>query len=210
MPRPPGATANSRPARVAGGNPRAVAGGAGPELPLFAPAMTTTATPKTIMARIGTPTFVAQPRKCRPARTSRDQVRLGGWGSSERSSFAHSALAARRSAGAALTSSSWRAGMTAASGGAGLRGPALYGPALYGPALYGPALYGPALRGPALYARSPNSKPGVMGRSSSGHAGDGTGTGWLTMGVDLKPLGAAPAPSARAPARRPRPHTHAR
>ena len=108
MPRPLAAAVKSLPARVAGGKPRAVAGGAGPELPLFAPAITTTATPKTTMARIGIATLTPQPRNSSPARNSRDHRRLAGWGSSERSSPAHSAPAARRSGrGRGLA---WRAG----------------------------------------------------------------------------------------------------
>ena len=101
IPRPLTAAVKSLPARVAGGKPRAVADGAGPALPLFAPAITTTATPKTTIARIGIATLTPQPRKSRPARNSRDHWRLGGWGSSERSSPAHSAPAALRSGRAA-------------------------------------------------------------------------------------------------------------
>ena len=78
MPRSLAGAVKSLPARVAGGKPRAVAGGAGPELPLFAPAITTTATPKTTMARIGIATLTPQPRKSRPARNSLDQRRLAG------------------------------------------------------------------------------------------------------------------------------------
>ena len=95
MPRALSAAVKSLPARVAGGKPRAVAGGAGPELPLFASAITTTATPKTTMARMGIATLAHQPRNSSPARNSWDHRRLAGWGSSERSSPAHSAPAAR-------------------------------------------------------------------------------------------------------------------
>ena len=97
MPRPLSAAVKSLPASVAGGKPRAVAGGAGPALPAFAPTITTTATPKTTMARIGIATRNPQPRNSSPSRNSRDHRRLTGWGSSERSSPAHSALAARGS-----------------------------------------------------------------------------------------------------------------
>ena len=95
MPRPPPAAVKSLPARVAGGKPSEAADGVGPALPLFAPAITTTATPKTTMARIGIATLIPQPRNSRPARNSRDQRRLTGWGSSEPSSLVHSAPAAR-------------------------------------------------------------------------------------------------------------------
>ena len=95
MPRPLAAAVKSLPARVAGGKPREAADGVGPAWPLFAPAITTTATPKTTMARIGIATLIPQPRNSRPARNSRDQRRLTGWGSSEPSSLVHSAPAAR-------------------------------------------------------------------------------------------------------------------
>src|SRR6516225_8062151 len=90
MPRTLAAAVKSWPARVAGGKPREAADGAGPAWPLFASAITATATPKTTMARIGIATLTPQPRNSRPARNSRDQRRLAGWGSSERSSPAHS------------------------------------------------------------------------------------------------------------------------
>ena len=95
MPRPLPAAVKSLPARVAGGKPSEAADGAGPPWPLFAPAITTTATPKTTMARIGIATLIPQPRNSRPFTNSRDQRRLTGWGSSERSSPVHSAPAAR-------------------------------------------------------------------------------------------------------------------
>src|SRR5690348_16732268 len=93
MPRPPPAVMKSLPASVAGGKPSEAADGVGPAWPLFASAITTTATPKTTMARIGIATQIPQPRNCRPAANSRDQRRLTGWGSSERSRLAHSAPA---------------------------------------------------------------------------------------------------------------------
>ena len=91
MPRTLAPAVKSLPARVAGGKPSEAADGVGPAWPLFASAITTTATPKTTMARIGIATLIPQPRNSRPARNSRDQRRLTGWGSSERSSPAHSA-----------------------------------------------------------------------------------------------------------------------
>jgi hypothetical protein len=94
MPRPPGATVNSLPARLAGGNPSDAVDGVGLVLPLFAPEITTTATPRMIMARIGTPTLVSQPRKWSAARNSADQFRLAGCGRKERTRVAHSVLAA--------------------------------------------------------------------------------------------------------------------
>ena len=97
MPRPLAAAVKSLPASVAGGKPSAAAGGAGPALPLFAPAITTTATPKTTMARIGIATRIPQPRNSSPAMNSRDQRRLTGSGTKERTSLAHSAPAAFRS-----------------------------------------------------------------------------------------------------------------
>ena len=99
MPRPLPAAVKSLPARVAGGKPSEAADGVGPAWPLFAPAITTTATPKTTMARIGIATLIPQPRNSRPFTNSRDQRRLTGWGSSERSRPAHSALAARPAPG---------------------------------------------------------------------------------------------------------------
>ena len=62
MPRSFGAAVNWLPARVAGGKPRDEVSGVGPGLPLLAFASTTTATPSTTMARIGTATLVPQPR----------------------------------------------------------------------------------------------------------------------------------------------------
>ena len=94
MPRLLAAAVKSLPARVAGGKPREAAGGAGPGLPLFAPAITTTATPNTTMARIGIATRIPQPRNSSPARNSWDQRRLTGWGSRERTSLDHSDPAA--------------------------------------------------------------------------------------------------------------------
>ena len=78
MPRSLSAAMKSLPASVAGGKPSAVADGAGPELPLFAPTITTTATPKTTMARIGIATLAHQPRNSSPARNSWDHRRLAG------------------------------------------------------------------------------------------------------------------------------------
>ena len=94
MPRPLSAVPKSAPARVAGGNPRAAGGGAGPGglLP-FAPAMTTTATPNTIMATIGMITRVPTPRKWSAERNSANQLRRTGSGRNDRSSPAHSARA---------------------------------------------------------------------------------------------------------------------
>src|SRR5271170_577396 len=51
MPRPLAAAENALPAKVAGGKPSAAGGGAGPSWLSFAPAMTATATPNTIMDR---------------------------------------------------------------------------------------------------------------------------------------------------------------
>src|SRR6266702_2361968 len=116
MPRPLPAAVKSLPARVAGGKPSEAADGAGPPWPLFAPAITTTATPKTTMARIGIATLIPQPRNSRPFTNSRDQRRLTGWGSSERSRPAHSAPAARPAPGAS-------AGRPGAGGGAGKPAP---------------------------------------------------------------------------------------
>ena len=90
MPRPLAATVNWLPARVAGGKPSEDGGGAGPELPLLASAITTTAMPEMIMATIGTTTRTARPRKCKADRNSLNQLRLTGSGRNERSSRAHS------------------------------------------------------------------------------------------------------------------------
>ena len=192
MPRPPGATVKSLPASVAGGNPRAVAEGAGPALPLFAPTMTTTATPNTIMARIGTPTRITQPRNSSPARNSLDQLGRAGWGSRERSSVPHSAAAP--SSGRAVAC--WFAG--AGRPPASRRRP-------------GRGTSGPG--GPNCRARSSNSKPGLGAGptlsdhaaarpggtwlcrggaacpAAPGHAGGGPGIGWPTVDVYLNRLG---------------------
>ncbi len=93
MPRPLSTAPKSAPARVAGGNPRAAGGGAGPAWLPFAPAMTTTATPNTIMATIGMITRVPTPRKWSAERNSANQLRRTGSGRNERSSRAHSARA---------------------------------------------------------------------------------------------------------------------
>jgi hypothetical protein len=85
---------NSLPARLAGGNPSDAGDGDGPERPPFAPEITTTATIRTITAKIGIPTRVTQPRKWSPARNSADQLRLAGGGKKERTSVAHSVPAA--------------------------------------------------------------------------------------------------------------------
>src|SRR5580692_1024978 len=118
MPRTLAPAVKSPPARVAGGKPSEAADGVGPAWPLFASAITTTATPKTTMARIGIATLIPQPRNSRPARNSRDQRRLTGWGSSERSRLAHSAPAA--GAGPSSRRAAGRPG--AERGGAGLYG----------------------------------------------------------------------------------------
>ena len=95
MPRPVAAALNALPARVAGGKPSAAGGGAGPLGLLFAPAMTATATPNTIMATIGMMTRTPAPRKCSAERNSANQLRLTGSGRNERSSRTHSVPAPR-------------------------------------------------------------------------------------------------------------------
>ena len=132
MPRPPPAAVKSLPARVAGGKPSEAADGVGPALPLFAPAITTTATPKTTMARIGIATLIPQPRNSRPAANSRDQRRLTGWGRSERSRpgplgagrpvRAVLAAAGRAAGERARLVRGERAGRVRRAGGPGLRG----------------------------------------------------------------------------------------
>src|SRR5689334_7036140 len=97
MPRPLGVAVKSLPASVAGGKPSALGGGVGPALPVFTPVSTTTATPKTTMARIGIATRIPQPRNSRPSMNCRDQRRLTGSGTREPTSFDHSAPAAFRS-----------------------------------------------------------------------------------------------------------------
>ncbi len=166
IPRPPGAGVNWRPASVAGGKPRAVAGGAGPELLLFAPAMTTTATPNTIMARIGTPTLVTQPRNCSPARKSENQVRLGGGGSSERSSFAHSVLAVLRSDRPA---GSWPA-LALAGAGPGTAGPGTAGRSSSGHADAGTGT-GTGWLTVGVYLKRPGSGPAGSRRGPGGPCG---------------------------------------
>ncbi len=108
MPRPVAAALNAFPASVAGGKPSAAGGGAGPLWLLFAPAMTATATPNTIMATIGMMTRTPAPRKCSAERNSANQsrkcsaernsanqLRLTGSGRNERSSRTHSVPAPR-------------------------------------------------------------------------------------------------------------------
>ena len=171
MPRPLAAATKSLPARVAGGKPREVAGGAGPGLPLFAPAITTTATPKTTIARIGIATLIPQPRNSRPARNSRDQRRLTGWGSSERSRLAHSAPAVLGSGRTPWPP--WT--------------PWPPGPSWPLPARPAGRSEGDRRSGGAAFCvRSSNSNPGMAGGSSSGHACGGTDSGWLTVGVYRK------------------------
>ena len=185
MPRPPPAAVKSLPARVAGGKPSEAADGVGPALPLFAPAITTTATPKTTMARIGIATLIPQPRNSRPATNSRDQRRLTGWGRSERSRPAHSAPAAlsgpssRRRGGRPGNGPDWCAG-SGPDGCAGRAGPACGG---------GPD--GGVNAAPGLVV-SPNSNPGGM-NTSSGQACGGacTDIGWLTVGVYRNRRGSA-------------------
>ena len=185
MPRPPPAAVKSLPARVAGGKPSEAADGVGPALPLFAPAITTTATPKTTMARIGIATLIPQPRNSRPAANSWDQRRLTGWGRSERSRPAHSAPAAlsgpssRRRGGRPGSGPDWCAG-SGPDGCAGRAGPACGG---------GPD--GGVNAAPGLVV-SPNSNPGGM-NTSSGQACGGacTDIGWLTVGVYRNRRGSA-------------------
>src|SRR5580704_10274538 len=107
MPRPVAAALNALPARVAGGKPSAAGGGAGPLLLAFAPAKTATATPNTIMARIGMMTRTPAPRKCSAARNSANQLRLTGSGRNERSSRTHSAPESR-GPGRAWRGRAWR------------------------------------------------------------------------------------------------------
>ncbi len=93
MPRVLPAAVKSPPARVAGGNPSAAGGGACPWWLLFAPAMTATTSPTTIMVRIGTITLSPAPRNRSAARNSASQLRLAGPGRSERTRPLHSACA---------------------------------------------------------------------------------------------------------------------
>src|SRR5579862_6404949 len=91
MPRPPGAAVNWLPASVAGGTPSAAGGGAWPAwAPLLASAITTTATPNTIMVTIGTATRMARPRNSRAERNRLNQDGLAGSGVKERSRRVHS------------------------------------------------------------------------------------------------------------------------
>ncbi len=60
---------------------------------LFAPAMTATAAPNTIMVTIGMITRVPAPRKWSAERNSANQLRRTGSGRNERSSRTHSARA---------------------------------------------------------------------------------------------------------------------
>src|ERR1700759_2213196 len=116
MPRTLAPAGNSPPARVAGGKPSEAADGVGPAWPLFASAITTTATPKTTMARIGIATLIPQPRNSRPFTNSRNQRRLTGWGSSERSRPAHSAPAAWPTPGPSARGPDGRPGIGPGSG----------------------------------------------------------------------------------------------
>ncbi len=118
MPRPVAAALNALPARVAGGKPSAAGGGAGPLLLLFAPAMTATATPNTIMATIGMMTRTPAPRKCSAERNSANQLRLTGSGRNERSSRTHS-VPAPGAPGCARPGGAWR--------GCARPGPAVWG-----------------------------------------------------------------------------------
>ena len=91
MPRPLAATVNWPPARVAGGNPSAAGGGAGPAgPPLLTPAITTAATPNTIMAMIGTAHPQRQPAEFEGGEELLNQVGLAGSGTNERSRRVHS------------------------------------------------------------------------------------------------------------------------
>src|SRR6516162_10569531 len=189
MPRTLAGAVKSWPARVAGGKPREAADGAGPAWPLFASAITTTATPKTTMARIGIATLIPQPRNSRPARKSRDQRCLTGSGSSERSKLAHSAPALSLSGGRPP-------GTPPVTGGCPPPVPPGTPPVTGGcppPVPPGEGLPAPPSRpraggrngnGTAApgWGISPNSKPGEAIVSSPGHAG-GAESGWLTVGV---------------------------
>src|SRR5580704_242923 len=118
MPRPLAAALNTSPARVAGGNPRAAGGGVGPAWLPPAPAITTTATPNTIMATIGMITRVPAPRKWSAERNSANQLRLTGSGRNERTSRTHSA---RAPGGGDAFGRSGRSGRSGGSGGSGGR-----------------------------------------------------------------------------------------
>ena len=97
MPRLSSVTTKSPPARAAGGNPAEDTAGGGVERPLSAPASTTAATPMTIMARTGSTTRTAAPRNSSAALKRENQLRLTGWGRTERSSRTHSVRADRGS-----------------------------------------------------------------------------------------------------------------
>src|SRR3954447_12554321 len=190
MPRALAATVKSWPASVAGGKPRAAADGAGPALPLFTPVSTTTATPKTTMARIGIATRTPQPRNCRPAMNSRDQRRLTGSGTSERTSLVHSAPAAFTSGRARPRSvTTWRGGRGRVGCGpeSGVRagcGPVREGAVRKDADPKGAVAAGGALIGGGLTGRGPDGwRLGGAGGASPGQACGGTGSGWLTVGV---------------------------
>ena len=192
MPRPLPAAVKSLPARVAGGKPSEAADGVGPALPLFASAITTTATPKTTMARIGIATLIPQPRNSRPATNSRDQRRLTGWGSerAEQPGPLGAGRPARAVLAAAGRAARERAGRVRGAGGPVLRGSAGSG----GTPLPEPPEAGPdggANAAPGL-AVSPNSKPGGM-NTPSGQACGGAciDIGWLTVGVYRNRRGSA-------------------
>src|SRR6478735_934082 len=163
MPRPLPAAVKSLPASVAGGKPSEAADGAGPAWPLFAPAITTTATPKTTMARIGIATLIPQPRNSRPFTNSRAQRRLTGWGSSERSRPAHSAPAARPAPGPSGRRPDGWPGIGPGSGPDGCADGGIPAPGA---------------------DNLPNSNPGGT-NTSSGQACGGAciEAGWLTVGV---------------------------
>src|SRR5580704_17763914 len=159
MPRPVAAALNAFPARVAGGKPSAAGGGAGPLGLLFAPAMTATATPNTIMATIGMTTRTPAPRKCSAERNSANQFRLTGSGRNERSSRTHSVPAPR---------------------GAGRGWPGRRWPGRGWP--------GRGWRGSAVGALASNSKPGAGWPSQAGRSFQALGAaiGWLMVGVYRK------------------------
>src|SRR4029453_18249304 len=104
-----------------------------------------------------------QPGTSRPFTNSRDQRRLAGWGSSERSRPAHSAPAARPAPGPSARRPDGPPGVGAGSGAGG----------------------GPDGGNPVPGADNlPNSNPGGT-NTSSGQASGGAciEAGWLTVGV---------------------------
>ena len=138
MPRPLSATVKSPPARAAGGNPREDTAGVGVERPLSAPAITTAATPMTIMARTGTATRSAAPRNSSAAAKRENQLRLTGWGRKERSSRTHSARADRCPGRSAAVRASRACGTGPVSAGLAGGGPRA-GPSCAGPICAGRA-----------------------------------------------------------------------